>query len=128
MTHTADGAVLSGSCGTLEEAFTQGREVKVGIRGLCADMAEQPGAVPDHTVFIQTGPGYYCTERKLFSAGSQPVIRVRPDVPMRYTSGGWDFGWLMPRTDGLVARWLCNPYTLRFHKSAGRYAIRWFVR
>ena len=126
--HTAEGATLFGSLESLAEAFTEGREVKVGIRGLCADLVDDPNAAPDHTVFVQTGPGYYCTERKLFCAGSQPVVRVRPGIPMRYTSGGWDFGWLMPRTDGFVDRWLCDPYTLRFHKSPGRYAIRWFVR
>jgi hypothetical protein len=40
----------------------------------------------------------------------------------------WDFGWLMPRTDGVVARLLCDPYTLVFQRGEGRYAIRWFVR
>lgn len=126
--HTAEGAVVSGSLKALCDAFAEGREIKVGIRGLCADMLERPEAALDHTVFVQTGPGYYCTERKMFCAGSQPVVRVRPGVPMRYTSGGWDFGWLMPRTDGFVDRWLCDPYTLRFRKSPARHGIRWFVR
>jgi hypothetical protein len=54
-------------------------------------------------------------------------VRVRPAIPLRYTSRGWDFGWLMARTDGHVARWLCDQYTLTFHKSEARYAIRWFV-
>ncbi len=126
--HTAEGAVASGSLESLCQAFAEGREIKVGIRGLCADLAELPGAGPEHTVFVQTGPGYYCTERRLFSAGSQPVVRVRPAIPMRYVSRGWDFGWLMPRSDGFVACWLCDPYTLRFRKTQGRYAIRWFVR
>ena len=55
-------------------------------------------------------------------------MRVRPAIPLAYGSGGWDFGWLIPRTDGFVARSLVDPYTLKFHKSDGRYAIRWFVR
>jgi hypothetical protein len=127
--HTAEGKAESGSLDRLYDAFRQGCEVKVGIRGLCDDLAEDSSpAAPDHTVFVQAGPGYYCTERKLFCAGSQPVVRVRPDVPMRYCTGGWDFGWLMPRTDGYVDRWLCDPYTLRFEKKPGRFAIRWFVR
>jgi hypothetical protein len=126
--HTAEGEPEFGSIEALQEAFLQGREIKVGIRGLCTDLAEDPKAAPEHTVFVQTGPGYYCTQRRLFSSGSQPVVRVRPGIPMHYTSGGWDFGWLMPRTDGFVDRWLCDPYSLRFHKSPGRYAIRWFVR
>jgi Arc/MetJ-type ribon-helix-helix transcriptional regulator len=159
--HTKEGEVELGSVDALYEAFRDGCEVKVGIRGLCADLVERAGGaqqqagdmpraeenssdighgnaadkafdsdkpVADHTLFVQTGPGYYCTERKLFSAGAQPVVRVRPDIPMRYLSGGWDFGWLMPRSDGFVAQWLCDPYTLRFHKRQGHYPIRWFVR
>jgi len=49
-------------------------------------------------------------------------------VPLRYTSGGWDFGWLMARTDGYCARLLNDPYTLQFGRSNGRYAMRWFAR
>jgi hypothetical protein len=130
--HTAEGETVLGSVDALSEAFCEGREVKVGIRGLCADLCGEAGSggdsAADHMVFVQTGPGYYCTERRLFSAGCQPVVRVRPAIPMRYASRGWDFGWLMARTDGFVARWLCDPYTLRFQKSHGRYGIRWFVR
>ena len=65
---------------------------------------------------------------KRFAAGAQPTVRVWPAVPMRYRSGGWDFGWLLPRTDGTVFRWLCDPYTLGFQKSTGRYLIGWFAR
>jgi len=113
-----------GSLDQLTEAFIRGSEIKVGIRGLCADL----GSTADHELFVHTGPGYYCTERRLFSAGTQPTVRVKPAIPMRYESSGWDFGWLMVRTDGYVARWLCDPYTLKFDKSDGHYAIRWFVR
>ncbi len=121
--HTPEGKTVSGSLDTLTEAFARGNEVKVAIRGLCADL----GGNPDHELFVQTGPGYYSTERKIFCAGSRPTVRVKPAVPMQYESKNWDFGWLMPRTDGFVARWLCDPYTLQFRKSEGRYAIRWFV-
>jgi hypothetical protein len=126
--HTAEGEAVFGSPDALFDAFSEGREIKVGIRGLCDDLTSGSDAAPDHTVFVQTGPGYYSTEQRLFCAGSQPVVRVRPGVPMRYTSGGWDFGWLLPRTDGFVDRWLCDPYALCFHKRPGHYAIRWFVR
>ena len=47
---------------------------------------------------------------------------------MGFTRTGWDFGWLLPHTDGFVAYRLCNPYTLEFRKSEGRHATRWFVR
>jgi hypothetical protein len=124
--HAADGEVQSGSLEQLRSAFAQGREVKVGIRGLCADI---PGATDlEHEVFVQCGSCYYYTESRFFIAAAHPLVRVRPAVPLRYSSKGWDFGWLMPRSDGHVARWLLDPYTLKFHRSQRRHAIRWFVR
>ena len=135
LAHTADGQVLSGSLGALTEAFSNGREIKVAIGGLCDDLLEKSDDSGDgnqssigHEIFVQTGPGYYCTQRKLFTAGTQPVVRVRPAIPMCYTTGGWDFGWLMPRSDGFLALWLCDPYTLKFHKTEKHCPMRWFVR
>ena len=34
------------------------------------------------------------------ATASHLVVRVKPAVPMRYESHGWDFGWLYLRTDG----------------------------
>ena len=80
-----------------------------------------------HEVFVHAGSSYYYTERKLFMTGTHPLLRVCPSIPLCYSSDNWDFGWLMARSDGHVARWLCDPYTLEFHKSEAHYAIRWFV-
>ncbi|MAE66741.1 MAG: hypothetical protein CMJ18_20935 [Phycisphaeraceae bacterium] len=126
--HTADGQTVRGSLQALREAFLEGREIKVGLRGICRDLAEPGTPAPDHEMFVHTGPGYDWVSQGLFSAGAQPTVRVRPTIPMVYASGGWDFGWLMPRTDGHVSRWLGNPYTLQFTKSEDRCDIRWFVR
>lgn len=126
--HEADGKPVSGSMDALVAAFSQGAEIKVGLRGLCDDLGDNLSDPPDHEVFIHTGPGYFSTQRRIFCAGSQPVVRVRPGMPLKYVSGGWDFGWLMPRSDGLVACWLCDPYTLVFRRAESRCAIRWFAR
>jgi len=127
LSHTADGTVVTGSVDALADAFLQGREVKVGISGLCDDLASGSAEPLEHQLFVQTGSCYYYTEAKLFIAGSHPVVRVRPAIPLAYTSGGWDFGWLMLRTDGLVVKRICDPYTLRFSDSKTRKAIRWFA-
>ena len=82
----------------------------------------------EHEVFVQTGSCYYYTEQQLFMAGTHPLVRVRPSVPMSYESEGWDFGWLMLRTDGHLMFRRCDPYTLAFNDAAGHYPIRWFVR
>ena len=124
----ANGKVLSGSIDTLADEFAQGREVKVGITGLCDDVSSTNRAAPAHEVFVHCGSCYYYTEQKQFSAASHPVVRVQPAIPLRYQSKGWDFGWLMPRSDGHVARWLLDPYTLKFNRSDRRHAMRWFVR
>lgn len=128
LSHRSDGQVLSGSLSALVDALARGCEVKVGVRDLCAGLAGDSPQELAHEVFIQTGSCYYYMRRKLFIAASYPLVRVRPAIPLRYTSQGWDFGWLMVRTDGLAARWLVDPYTLRFHRSSERYAIRWFIR
>ena len=126
--HTADGKPVFGSAEALAEEVSRGREVKLGIRGLCDDLANGPASTIEHEVFVQAGSCYYYTERKQFMTGSHPVVRIRPAIPLRYESEGWDYGWLMARTDGLVARWLVDPFTLKFHKSEVRCAMRWFVR
>ena len=118
----------SGSLQTLVEAFSKSCAVKVGVRGLCSDLADQPSSAMEHEVFVQGGSCYYYTEQTLFIAGSHPVVRVKPDIPLRYESHGWDFGWLMLRTDGRVVYRRCDPYTLAFEDVEKDCAIRWFVR
>ena len=128
LTHTAEGTVVSGSVDAIADAFSQGCEVKVGIRGLCSDLAKNPARAIDHELFVGLGSCYYYTERKQFMGGTHPTVRVKPAIPLRYESKGWDFGWLMARTDGFVARLLCSPYSLKFDRSNRRYPMRWFVR
>jgi len=126
--HSADGTVVSGSLAALTEMFNSGCEIKVGIKGLCSDLTDNPADAIEHEVFVDLGSCYYYTKRKLFIAASHPLVRVKPEIPVRYASKNWDFGWLVLRTDGFIARRLCNPYTLKFSDSEGHYAVRWFVR
>ncbi len=128
LSHAEDGTVVSGSVEELARQCALGRDVKVALRGLCADLADDPAKAMDHEVFVHVGPNYYYTEQKRLWGGTQPVVRVKPSIPTRYQSKGWDFGWLLPRTDGYLARWLVDPYTLQFQKSQVRCAVRWFVR
>ena len=128
LSHGPNGEVLSGSVEALAEECSNGRDVKLGIRGLCADLDSAPDQTMEHEVFVHGGPNYYYTEQNKLWAGTHPVIRVKPDIPIQYQSKGWDFGWLVGFTDGHVARWLVDPYTLKFEKSQARYALRWFVR
>ena len=126
--HTADGTVISGSLDELIEAFASGCDLKVGIKGLCSDLAENPELSLDHEVLIHVGPCYYYTQTKLFIAATQPLVRISPAIPLLYKSKNWDFGWLVVKTDGQVARLLCDPCTLEFRKSNSSHTLRWFVR
>ena len=128
LAHDAEGQVESGSVEELVAAFSSGCALKIGVHGLCADLSPEAGEAARHEVFVQAGSGYYYTEQKHFIAGSHPVIRVKPNVPMRYQSRSWDFGWLMVRTDGHVVYRRCDPYTLKFTDIRFRHRIRWFVR
>jgi len=128
LSHDADGVARSGSVDDLVEAFAAGCEVKVCVRGLCASLAAENAGPVDHEVFVQAGSCYFYTKQRLFICGTHPVIRVRPSVPLLYETGGWDFGWLMVRSDGHVVYRRCDPYTLAFQDIQDRYAVRWFVR
>jgi hypothetical protein len=125
--HQRDGTPTHGSLDALHEAFADGREVKIGIQGLCDDL-RQEGSGVSNEIFIQAGSCYYYTQRRLFIAASHPVVRVKPAIPLQYTSRGWDFGWLLARTDGRVQQLLYDPYTLQPRRQGAHYPIRWFVR
>ncbi len=127
LAHDEAGQVTSGSIDELTDAFCAGREMKVAIRGLCDDLAEPGSRAVDHEVIVHLGAGYYYTDAKRYMGAANPVIRTRPAIPLGYASGAWDFGWLMPRTDGFVAKWLCDPYKLEFVKSEAQCAMRWFA-
>ena len=126
--HDAQGNAVSGSIDELAASFQAGCEVKVAVSGLCDDVAPEAGrpALP-HEVLIQVGSCYYYTKVKQFMACSHPLVRVRTAIPLQYESRGWDYGWIMPRSDGHVARTFYDPYTLRPVKSESRHAMRWFI-
>ena len=128
LAHEADGSVVSGSLDALNDALSNGTEVKVALRGLCSELAENPDKAIDHEVFIQAGWTFYHTETREFVAALHPLARVAPAIPLEYRSRNWDVGWLQVSTTGFAARWMVNPYTLEFTKSDARYALRWFVR
>jgi hypothetical protein len=126
--HSSDGTVLSGSLEDLIEAFSAGCSIKLGIKGLCDSLTNAEDKSVDHEVFVQGGSAYYYMEQKLFMIGSHPVVRIRPAVPMRYSSDAWDFGWLMIRTDGHTVYRRCDPHTLQFTDHVSQHGIRWLVR
>ena len=128
LANTSNGAVRSGSLEALIEAFQSGCEIKIAVADLGNDLADDGEEPVSHEIFMHAGSCYYYTEQKLFIASSQPVVRVKPAIPLRYTTGGWDYGWLVLRTDGHVVYRRCDPYTLKFNDRAMPCALRWFVR
>jgi len=128
LSHSSTGEVQTGSLAELITAFSSGCAIKLAIGNLCADLATDPASAPEHEVFVQGGSGYYYTEQQLFIIGTHPVVRVCPSVPLRYSSGNWDFGWLMVRTDGHVVYRRCDPYSMQFSDHVMQQAVRWFVR
>ena len=128
LAHDEAGNVRAGSIDDLAAAFEAGAEIKVGISNLCADLHAGTAHPVEHEVFIQVGPGYYYSRQKLLIAETHPLVRVCPAIPLRYASRAWDFGWLMPRTDGRVAMLLYDPYSLEVRRQEARFALRWFIR
>lgn len=125
LAHDAEGGITQGSVQDLSAAFVSGHAIKIGISGLATELCDR--AMMDHEIFVEIGSGYFYTEQNLFIAGSHPLVRVAPEIPMAYRSGGWDAGWLVVRTDGHVVYRRCDPYRLTFDDRQVRCAIRWFV-
>lgn len=127
LSHDYNGETISGSIEALTDAFLRGAPVKVAIKKFSVGLVPDGETAPENEAFIHAGSCYYYTDRKLFLTGTHPAVRVKPAIPLRYSSGGWDFCWLVARTDGQVERWRCDPYTLAFDRSTHRYDMRWFV-
>lgn len=125
LSHDAAGNVTGGGLEELANGVNSGREVKIAVQGLCDNLGENEG-VP-HEVFLHLGACYYYTESRMLMASANPVVRSRARIPLEYASGEWDFGWILPRTDGHVAYWMCDPYTLSFERQTKKHAIRWFL-
>ena len=124
--HNADGTPQYGSIDALADASVEGSEVKVAVSGLCGHLSIVDNTM-EHQVFVHGGSCYYYTEEKHFTVAAHPLVRVRPNIPLRYASRSWDFGWINPSSDGNVHCWLCDPYTLKFRREQGHYTMRWFV-
>lgn len=125
LSHDAAGNVTEGSLEKLANGVNSGREVKIAVQGLCDNLGGNEGV--SHEVFLHLGACYYYTESRMLMASANPVVRSRARIPLEYASGEWDFGWILPRTDGHVAYWMCDPYTLSFEKQTKKHAIRWFL-
>lgn len=112
----------------LVEAFREGCAIKIGVSGLCDELAPEGQTPLPHELFVETGSAYHYTEQRLLMVGSHPLVRVRPAIPLRYATQNWDFGWLFARTDGHVIYRRCDPYTLQFDDRVLPCNVRWFVR
>jgi hypothetical protein len=120
----AEGHPTQGSIDAIEEAQVAGREIKVGIRDLCADLGTGPG----HEVFSLLGSGFFHTRMRLYDALTHPLVRVAPAVPLAYRPYGWDVAWVHVRSDGEAVLRVLDPYTRQFTDRTARFAMRWFAR
>jgi hypothetical protein len=128
LAHDADGHVTGGSFAALEAAQVAGRELKVGIRDLGADLAATGEAVTSHETFSLLGSGFLHVGSGLYVTLTHPLVRIAASVPIRYRSGNWDVAWVFLRTDGEARVRRIDPYTREWEGRAARFSCRWFVR
>ena len=124
LAYDSAGCVTAGSFKALEAAQIAGREIRVGVRDLCADL----GAGPPHEVFSHVGSGFVHAKARLYNALTHPLVRVAPAVPLLYASRNWDVAWVYLRTDGYACLRVLNPCTREFTDRDARFACRWFAR
>jgi hypothetical protein len=128
LAHDADGRVTSGSFEALEAAQIAGRELKVGITDLGADLASPGTKASPHEVFTLVGSGFLHVRAGLYVALTHPLVRIAPRIPIRYRTRNWDVAWVFLRTDGQARIRHIDPYTRAWADRPARFACRWFVR
>jgi hypothetical protein len=128
LAHDADGNVTGGSLDALSEAFRNGCSIKVAVQGLCRDLTPAGHPAVEHEVLVEIGSLHNHLERGFLSGESLPLVRIAPAIPLRYDTGNWNFGWILPRTDGVVFHLVIDPYTHEVREFSDRCAMRWFVR
>ena len=128
LAHDADGRVTAGSFAALEEAQIAGREIKVGIRDLGADLGSDAEPSIAHETFSLVGSGFVHVRAGLYVTLTHPLVRVAGAIPLRYRSGNWDVAWVFLRTDGQAQVRRIDPYTRVWTDRSARLACRWFAR
>ncbi len=130
LAHDPEGRVTGGSFAALEAAQIAGREIKVGIRDLGADLAPADGRVGPigAETFTLVGSGFVHVRAGLYVTLTHPLVRVAPGIPIRYGSGNWDVAWVFLRTDGQAQVRRIDPYTRAWEDRSARFACRWFAR
>lgn len=129
LVHDAEGRITEGSFEEIEEAQQAGRELKVGITGLCDDLITEQNGVPhSQEIFSSLGSSFLHTGHRYYEALTHPIVRVTPNIPVKYASRNWDVVWAFVRTDGYAVLRRLDPYTRRFTDRNTRLACRWFVR
>ena len=119
LAHDADGRVTAGSFAALEEAQIAGREIKVGIRDLGADLANDGAPSVAHETFTLVGSGFVHVRAGLYVTLTHPLVRVAGAIPLRYRSGNWDVAWVFLRTDGQAQVRRIDPYTRAWTRPSG---------
>lgn len=128
LSHDSQGSVLGGSLEAMWDAFRSGKEIRVGVKQLCDFLVSEGEQTIEHEVFVRLGPIYAHRDQGVLGGESQPLVRVVPNIPMEYGSGNWNYGWILPRTDGVVHQLVIDPYTNEFIRIESRCSVRWFVR
>jgi hypothetical protein len=128
LAHDADGRVTAGSFAALEAAQVAGREIKVGIRDLGADLTNDGVPSVAHETFTLVGSGFVHVRARLYVTLTHPLVRVAGAIPLRYRSGNWDVAWVFLRTDGQAQVRRIDPYTKGWSDRPARFACRWFAR
>jgi hypothetical protein len=138
LAHDAQGEVTAGSWEALHAAHQSGREVKVGLVDLCAELdphgtfaatATTTTAAPvPHVVFSLGGSSWTHRPNQLIETMTHPLVRLCPRRPLEYSSGCWDVAWVFIRSNGEAVVRRLDPYTRQFADHTTRLGCRWYFR
>ncbi len=119
------GACTGGSVRALEEAYAEGRAIKVAVTGISSVLWGETGHTDE--IFIHCSSSYYYTKDRLMITNSQPFISVPADIPLSYKSKSYRYCWMVVRSDGRVEIRAFNPFAGTWQTQVTSLPIRWFA-
>ncbi len=120
-----NGRCVSGSVKALEDAYGEGRAIKIAVRGISDVLWGDTGHSDE--IYIHCASSYYYTKDKLMITNSLPFISVPADIPLTYKSRSYRYCWMIARCDGRVEIRTFNPFDSEWKTTVAHLPVRWFA-
>ena len=120
-----NGNCVFGSVKALEEAYAEGRAIKIAVSGISGVLWGDTGHTDE--IYIHCASSYYYTKDRLMITNSLPFVSIPADIPLAYKPRSYRYCWMIARNDGRVEIRGFNPFDKKWNTCMTHLPIRWFA-